>query len=107
MYPKQLHTRQYTVATITTMATAALVAWCGSGLAHAGTDHADNNHEREACALMDDYPGMLRTGAFDIVAYAFAVLSTEMPPTDAAHVIAAATHDDCPNHAAALPYGWS
>jgi hypothetical protein len=26
-----------------------LVAWCGSGIVH-----ADDNHEQEACALMDD-----------------------------------------------------
>jgi hypothetical protein len=38
--------------------------------------------------------------------YAFAVLSTEMPPLDAAHVMRAATNDDCPNHAADLPVDW-
>ena len=38
--------------------------------------------------------------------YAFAVLSTEMAPEDAAHVLTAATRDDCPNHAADLPPGW-
>jgi len=38
--------------------------------------------------------------------YAFAVLSTEMPAVDAAHVLAAASRSDCPNHAVDLPPGW-
>jgi hypothetical protein len=38
--------------------------------------------------------------------YAFVVLSTEMPPLEAAHVLKAATVDDCPNHAGDLPVDW-
>jgi hypothetical protein len=88
---------------ITTMVTVGLAAWSGFGIAH-----ADNNHEQEACALMDDsataiHLGYSTNGTYQ---YAFAVLSTEMPPVDAAHVLLAATRDDCPNHAADLPAGW-
>ncbi|HWS91784.1 MAG TPA: hypothetical protein VN306_04575 [Mycobacterium sp.] len=121
IYPRKLHTRQYTaellrllraertkvtgnhsVRAITTMLAVGLAAWCGSGIAH-----ADNNHEQEACALMDDYATALHLGYTEsTMQYAFAVLSTEMPPADAAHVLAAATRDDCPNHAADLPAGW-
>jgi hypothetical protein len=70
MYARQLHTSQYpdaellrllraertkvtvqhTIRAITTTVTVGLVAWCGSGIAD-----ADNNHEQEACALMNDY----------------------------------------------------
>jgi hypothetical protein len=80
-----------------------LVAWCGAGIAH-----ADNSHEQQACALMDDsataiHLGYSSNGTFR---YAFAALSTETPPADAAHALLAATHDDCPNHAADLPDGW-
>lgn len=122
MYAKKLHTRQYadaellrllrvertkvigkhTIRAITTIATVGLAAWCGSGIAH-----ADNSHEQEACALMNDYATAIHLGYEDsTVSYAFAVLSTEMPPVDAAHVLLAATRDDCPNHAADLPAGW-
>jgi hypothetical protein len=122
MYARKLHTRQYadaellrllrvertkvtgkhTIRAITTIATVGLAAWCGSGIAH-----ADNSHEQEACALMNDYATAIHLGYEDsTVPYAFAVLSTEMPPVDAAHVLLAATRDDCPNHAADLPAGW-
>jgi len=107
MYFTKLHTRQYATArpgirAITTMATAALGAWCACGIGHADTDH-----EREACALMDDHATAIDLGySATPVQYAFAVLSSEMPAEDAAHVIAAATRDDCPKHAADLPPGW-
>ena len=80
--------------------------WGGSGIG-SGIAQADNNHEQQACALMDDHATAISLGyTATPVQYAFAVLSTEMPPEDAAHVLAAATHDDCPNHAADLPPGW-
>jgi hypothetical protein len=122
MYPTQLHTRQYpaaelprlpraertkvtgqhTIRVMTTLATVGLAAWCGSGIAH-----ADNDHEQEACALMDDHATAIHLGYSSYPSqYAFAVLSTEMPPADAAHVLLAATRDDCPNHAADLPADW-
>lgn len=125
MYARKLDTRQYADAellrverikvtgqhtirailiqpAITTMVTVGLAAWCGSGIAH-----ADNNHEQEACALMDDHATAINLGYTSTpVQYALAVLSTEMPPVDAAHVLLAATRDDCPNHAADLPAGW-
>jgi len=122
MYAKKLHTRQYAdaqplrlwrvertkatgkhaIRAVTTIATVGLAAWCGPGIAH-----ADNSHEQEACALMNDYATAIHLGYEDSTAsYAFAVLSTEMPPVDAAHVLLAATRDDCPNHAADLPAGW-
>jgi hypothetical protein len=122
MYPRKLHTRQYadaellrllhvertkvtgqhTIRAITTTVTVGLATWCGSGIAH-----ADNNHEQEACALMDDYATAIHLGYSSTpVQYALAVLSTEMPPVDAGHVLLAATRDDCPNHAADLPAGW-
>jgi hypothetical protein len=122
MYTRKLDTRQYTdaellrlprvertkvsgqhtVRAITTMVTVGLAAWCGSGIAH-----ADNNHEREACALMDDSATAIHLGYTEsTLQYAYAVLSTEMPPVDAAHVLLAATRDDCPDHAADLPAGW-
>ncbi len=109
MYAKQLHMSQYaesellrllraertkvtgkhTIRAITTIVTVGLAAWCGSGIAH-----ADNNHEQEACALMNDYATAMHRGYEDSTAqYAFAVLSTEMPPVDAAHVLLAATRD--------------
>jgi hypothetical protein len=63
--------------------------------------YADNNHEQEACALLDDHASSIHLGYTSTpVQYAFAVLSTEMPAVDAAHVLLAATRDDCPNHAA-------
>lgn len=122
MYAKKLHTCQYadaellrplrvertkvtgkhTIRAITMSATVGLAAWCGSSIAR-----ADNSHEQEACALMNDYATAIHLGYTDsTVPYAFAVLSTEMPPVDAAHVLLAATRDDCPNHAADLPAGW-
>jgi hypothetical protein len=122
MYPKKLHTRQY-IATellrppraerikatgrhatraITTIVMLGLAAWSGSGIAH-----ADTNHEREACALMDDHATAINLGYSSYPGqYAFAVLSTEMPPLDAAHVLRAATNDYCPNDAADLPVDW-
>ncbi len=129
MSPEKLHTRQYELHTrqyvgaellrppraertkatgrsairaITTMVTAGLAAWSGAGIAH-----ADTNREREACVLMDDHGTAIHLGYSSYPSeYAFAVLSTEMPPVDAAHVIRAATVDDCPNHAADLPADW-
>ncbi len=95
-------TGQHTIRAITTMMAVGLVAWYGSGIAH-----ADNNHEQQACALMDDYGDAIHLGYSNGTAqYALAVLSTEMPPADAAHALLAATRDYCPNHAADLPAGW-
>ena len=117
MFPTKLRTRQYgqyiyftgagslrprTIRAITTMAAVGLGAWCGSGIAQ-----ADPNHEQQACALMDDQASAIQLGYGEgSLQYAFAVLSTEMPPADAAHVLAAATRTDCPNHAGDLPPGW-
>ena len=104
MSPKKLHTRQYgrRIGAITAMAAVGLGAWCGSGIAQADTDH-----ERQACALMDDQATAIQLGYGEgSMQYALAVLSTEMPPEQAAHVLTAATRDDCPNHAADLPPGW-
>ncbi|WP_142280701.1 hypothetical protein [Mycobacterium saskatchewanense] len=76
--------------------------WYGAAIGH-----ADTNREREACALMDDHATAIRLGYSSTpVQYALAVLSTEMPPEDAGHVLLAATQDACPNHAADLPPGW-
>ena len=84
------------------MVAVGLAAWCGTGIAH-----ADNNHEQEACALMDDHATAISLGyTATPMQYAFAVLSTEIPAADAAHVLVAATHDYCPNHAGDLPPGW-
>lgn len=119
MSPQKLHTRQYYAAellrspranptvrratrAITTMAAVGLVAWAGAGIAQ-----ADNNREREACALMDDHSTAMIQGYSSYPGqYAFVVLSTEMPPLDAAHVLKAATVDVCPNHATDLPVDW-
>lgn len=110
MYAQKLHTRQYhhagfsrhAVRAMTALATLGLAAWSGSGMAH-----ADSKYERQACALMDDYATAISKGYSSYPAqYAFTVLSTELPPEEAGHVLAAATHDDCPNHAADLPSGW-
>jgi hypothetical protein len=74
MYPSKLHTRQYggaelprpeptkatgnhTIRAIATTVTVGLAAWCGAGIAH-----ADNNHEQEACALMDDHATAIHLG---------------------------------------------
>ncbi|WP_156690414.1 hypothetical protein [Mycobacterium sp. Marseille-P9652] len=79
--------------------------WC-SGIG-SGVARADNNHEREACALMDDHASAIHLGYGSTPAqYAMAVLSTEMPPVDAAHTLLAATNDYCPGHAGDLPDGW-
>jgi hypothetical protein len=87
---------------VTTMVTVGLAAWCGAGIAH-----ADDNHEREACALLGDSATAIHLGYTSTTGqYAFAVLSTQMSPADAAHVLQAATRDDCPDHAADLPDGW-
>jgi hypothetical protein len=119
IYPSKLHTRQYTdaelpspeptratgnhtIRAITSTVTVGLAVWCGAGIAR-----ADNNHEQEPCALMDDHATAIHLGYSSTPAqYAFAVLSTEMPQADAAHVLLAATRDDCPNHAADLPADW-
>jgi len=122
MYPIQLDTRQYagavflhplraertkithqrTIRAVAAVVTVGVAAWCGSGIAH-----ADSNHERQACTLMDDSASAVRMGFGEsTMQYAFAVLSTEMTPVDAAHVLLAATHDDCPNHAGDLPDNW-
>jgi hypothetical protein len=92
MYPSKLHTRQYAysellraarinvtgkrpIRAITTMMTVGLAAWCGAGIAH-----ADNNHEQEACALMNDYATAIHLGYGEsTMQYALAVLSTVMP----------------------------
>jgi len=72
-------------------------------LAPPGRKHA----EGRAIALMDDHTTAIHLGySATPVQYALAVLSTEMPPVDAGHVLLAATRDDCPNHAADLPAGW-
>lgn len=72
-----------------------------------GVAHADGNYEQQACALMDDYASAIRLGyGSSTLQYAYAVLSTEMSPVDAGHVLFAATRNRCPNHAADLPAGW-
>ncbi|OBK45951.1 hypothetical protein [Mycobacterium sp. 1081908.1] len=99
-----MHTRQYRRAAraVITVATVALAAWFGSGIAG-----ADTNREREACALMDDHASAMINGYSSYAGqYAFVVLSREMPPLDAAHVLKAATIDVCPNHAGDLPVDW-
>ncbi|OBH08449.1 MULTISPECIES: hypothetical protein [unclassified Mycobacterium] len=106
MSPQQLHTRQYfgghAIRVITTAALVGLAAWFGFG-----TAHADTNHERQACALMDDHADAMRNGYSSYPSeYAFVVLSTEMPPLEAAHTLRAATQDVCPGHAADLPRDW-
>ncbi len=121
MSPKQLHTRQYSrtalrsprakqtkpggrhpIRIIATTAAVGLAAWGGAGIAH-----ADTNHEQQACALMDDHVDAVRQGYSSYPGqYAFVVLSTEMAPLDAAHVLRAATNDVCPGHAADLPQDW-
>ncbi|ORW86693.1 hypothetical protein AWB92_25340 [Mycobacterium sp. IEC1808] len=108
MSPKKLHTRQYcgtgrsATRAITTAAAVGLAAWFGTGFAH-----SDTNREREACALMDDHADAMIQGYSSYAGqYAFVVLSKEMPPLDAAHVLKAATIDVCPNHAGDLPVDW-
>jgi hypothetical protein len=122
MYPSKLDTRQYvhakpqriprlerfkitgqhTLRAITATTAAGLLAWCGTGIAHA------DNHERQACALMDDSLAAIHNGyTTSTMQYAYAVLSTEMPAGEAGHVLAAAAHNTCPNHLADLPAGWS
>ncbi len=119
MYAGKLHTSQYTnadqlraertkvtgkhtIRAFTSMVAVGVAEWCGSGIAH-----ADNDHEQKACALMNDYATPMHLGYGEsTLQYAYAVLSTEMPPADAAHVLLAATRDDCPNHAADVPPGW-
>lgn len=93
-------TGQHTVRILTAIAAAGLAAWCGCGSAH-----ADNNREREACALMDDYATSMNVGLAPLD-YAMRVLTKEISPVDAAHVVAAAARDDCPKHLADLPPGW-
>ena len=109
MSPRQLHMRQYdgsglrhTIKVITTAAMVGLATGFGSG-----TAHADTTHEQQACALMDDHADAMRNGYSSYPSeYAFSVLSTEMPPLEAAHTLRAATHDVCPGHAADLPGDW-
>lgn len=126
MYTKKLHTRQYadagplhplrverikvtrqrTLRAVTVMAAIGLAGWCGAGIG-SGIAHADTSQEHQACALMDDSADAISNGyGNSTFSYAFAVLSREMPPAQAGHVLAAAAHDTCPNHAADLPAGW-
>jgi hypothetical protein len=118
MHPGKLHTRQYKLhmrqysgaelprprrmRRIAAMVTVGLAARSGSGIAQ-----ANNNREREACALMDDHATAMSQGYSSYAGQcAFVVLSTEMPPLDAAHVLKAATIDESPNHAGDLPVDW-
>jgi hypothetical protein len=118
MSPKQLHTRQYfpaalrakrikatgqhTIRLVATTATVGVAVWCGSGIAHAAP-----NYEQQACALMDDHATAVHLGYSSYPSeYAFSVLSKEMPPLDAAHILRAATRDVCPNHAGDMPQDW-
>lgn len=118
MSPKQLHTRQYSraalrakrikaigqhnIGLVATTATVGLAVWWGSGIAH-----AEPNYEQQACALMDDHATAIHLGYSSYPSeYAFSVLSKEMPPPDAAHVLRAATRDVCPNHAGDMPQDW-
>ncbi|WP_156764096.1 hypothetical protein [Mycobacterium sp. 852002-50816_SCH5313054-b] len=79
-----------------------MAAWFGSGIAH-----SDPNYEQQACALMDDHATAVHLGYSSYPSeYAFSVLSKEMPPLDAAHILRAATHDVCPNHAGDMPQDW-
>ena len=93
-------TGQHTVRILTAVAAAGLAAWFGCGSAH-----ADSSREREACALMDDYATSMNVGLAPLD-YAMRVLSKEISPVDAAPVVAAAAHDDCPKRLADLPPGW-
>lgn len=106
MYATKLHTRQspatHHFRTLAAAAGMSLAAWCGTGIAN-----ADDNHEREACALMDDSASAVHFGYGEsVLQYAYAVLSTKMPADAAAHVLFTATRNQCPNHAADLPPGW-
>lgn len=118
MSPKQLHTRQYspaalrakrikatgrhTIRLVASTATLGVAVWCGSGIAHAAP-----NYEQQACALMDDHATAIHLGYSSYPSeYAFSVLSKEIPPLEAAHVLRAATHDVCPNHAGDMPQDW-
>jgi hypothetical protein len=113
----KLHTRQYAgpelrpgaqtkvtgkhaIRAITACTAVLLAEWSGSGIAH-----ADSNHEKQACALMDDYGTQGQLGE-EPVLYALQVLSTEIPRGEAGLVIGAAVTDYCPNHASDLPPGW-
>lgn len=107
MYLGILHTRQHAgkhpVRAATVIAGIGLAAWCGGS----GTAYANPDHEQEACALMEDSASAIHFGYGNSTAqYAYAVLSTEMPADVAAHVVAAATRNHCPSHAAELPPGW-
>ncbi|MHA7652824.1 hypothetical protein ACX9NE_25100 [Mycobacterium sp. ML4] len=115
----KLHTRQYACAGMElaprrkrlgkhlggaalVIAAASLCAWHSRAVAY-----ADTNREREACALMSDYAAAIHWGyGNSSLHYAYAVLSREMPAEDAAHLLYAATRDQCPDHAADLPAGW-
>lgn len=117
MSPKQLHTRQYSAARrakriratgqqairlVATTATVGVAVWCGSGIAH-----AEPNYEQQACALMDDHADAMIDGYSSYPSeYAFVVLSREIPPLEAAHILRAATRDVCPNHAGDMPRDW-
>ena len=124
VYTQKLHTRQYagllpasrrerikvtrnhTFRAVAAVGIVGMAAWCGAGIG-SGIAHADTNHEREACALMDDSASARHNGyGNSTFSYAFAVLSREMPSEEAGHVLLAATRDDCPNHAADVPAGW-
>jgi hypothetical protein len=106
MYPAKLHTRQsparHHLRALAAAAGLGVAAWCGTGIAHANPDH-----EREACALMDDSASAIHFGyGTSTPQYAYAVLSAEMPADVAAQVVSAATRNHCPSHAAELPPGW-
>jgi hypothetical protein len=84
---------------------AGMLAVGASNLCGCAVALADNNHEREACALMDDYGNIVALGE-EPAWYALSVLSTEMPRGQAEQVLTAAVNDYCPKHAADLPPGW-
>ncbi|WP_156748425.1 hypothetical protein [Mycobacterium sp. E3198] len=56
---------------------------------------------------MDDHADAMINGYSSYPSeYAFVVLSREIPPLEAAHVLRAATRDVCPNHAGDMPRDW-
>ncbi|MCV7092065.1 hypothetical protein [Mycobacterium interjectum] len=95
-------TGRHTLMLVSATATIGAAVWCGSGVAHAAP-----NYEQQACALMDDHGTAIHLGYSSYPSeYAFSVLSKEMPPLDAAHVLRAATRDVCPGHARDMPQDW-
>src|SRR5262245_18359200 len=87
-------------AGIAAISMAQLVSPVGGAVAR-----ADDSHERQACALMDDFASSMRLGESP-PAYAIQVLSTQMPTFEADRAVGAAAAHYCPNHAADLPPGW-